>query len=118
MSDIADRVKKIVVEHLGVEEDKVMEVAIESGAEDVETDEDGSVSVITAPEDFLAVKDALTAAGLEPEVAEVTMLAQNYTDVDGDTADKVLRLVDILEDLDDVTSVYTNANLPEPEEED
>lgn len=97
----------------GVEEDAVMEIAIESGAEDVESDDDGSVTVVTAPEDFLTVKDALEEGGLAPDLAEVTMLAQTYTDIDAETAEKVQRLVDMLEDLDDVTNVYTNANYPE-----
>ena len=97
----------------GVDEDTVMELAIESGAEDVETEDDGSISVVTEPEDFISVRDALTEGGCEPAAAEVTMLAQNYTDLDGDTAEKVIRLIDALEDLDDVTNVYTNASFPD-----
>ena len=90
-----------------------MEIAIESGAEDVETDDDGSISVSTTAEDYLAVKDALVAGGLEPAASEVAMIPQNYSELDLDTGEKVLRLVDALEDLDDVTNVYTNADFPE-----
>lgn len=97
----------------GSSEDDVMEIAIESGAEDVETDDDGVIAVTTSPEDYLAVKDALVAGGLEPAAGEVTMLAQIATDLDMDMGEKVLQLVDALEDLDDVTNVYTNANFPE-----
>jgi len=97
----------------GSSEDDVMEIAIESGAEDVETDDEGMIAVTTSPEDYLAVKDALVAGGLEPAAGEVTMLAQIATDLDIDMGEKVLQLVDALEDLDDVTNVYTNANFPE-----
>lgn len=94
----------------GVNEDDVIEVAIESGAEDVETDEDGSIEVVTAPEDFLTVKDALAESGLEPAAAEIAMVARTYTELDDDTGAKVANLIDALEDLDDVTGVYTNAS--------
>lgn len=97
----------------GCDEDGIMEIAIESGAEDVETDEEGSVEVITLPEDYLHVKDALIEGGFEPEAAGISMVPQNYSDLDTDTAEKVLRLLDQLEDLDDVTNVYTNANFPD-----
>ena len=97
----------------GAGEDEVMEIAIESGAEDVVTDDDGSIEVVTVPEDYLSVKDALTAGGLEPDAFEVAMVPQTYSDLDADTGGKVLRLLDALEDLDDVTNVYTNANFPE-----
>ncbi len=97
----------------GTDEDAVVEIAIEVGAEDVLADEDGGVEVITAPDDFLKVKDALIDRGFEPDQAELSMVPQNYSDVDGDTADKVLGLLNQLEDLDDVTSVYTNANFPD-----
>ncbi|QNK73080.1 YebC/PmpR family DNA-binding transcriptional regulator [Variovorax sp. PAMC28562] len=97
----------------GTDEDKVMEVALEAGAEDVVTGEDGAIEVLSAVGDFEAVKNALDAAGLMPEVAEVTMRAENTVDVTGDDAAKMQRLLDILEDLDDVQEVYHNAALSE-----
>jgi len=97
----------------GTDEDKVMEVALEAGAEDVLTDDDGAIEVITAPGDFEAVKNALEAAGLKPEVAEVTMRAENTIDVTGEDAAKMQKLLDVLEDLDDVQEVYHNASLSE-----
>jgi YebC/PmpR family DNA-binding regulatory protein len=97
----------------GTSEDKVMEVALEAGAEDVVTDEDGAVEVLTAPGDFEAVRDALEAAGLKPEVAEVTMRAENTIDLAGEDAAKMQKLLDALEDLDDVQDVYHNAALSE-----
>ena len=96
----------------GVSEDDVMEVAIDSGAEDVVTDEDGGIEVVTSPEEYLAVKDALVEAGQAPDASEVAMVPQVLSDLDADTGEKVLRLLDALEDLDDVTNVYTNANFP------
>jgi len=107
-----DRKGQILFEP-GTNEDDVIEIAIESGAEDVETDDDGSISVSTTAEEYLAVKDALVAGGLEPAASEVAMIPQNYSELDVDTGEKVLRLVDALEDLDDVTNVYTNADFPE-----
>ncbi len=95
----------------GTDEDKVMEVALESGAEDVITDEEGAIEVLTAPNDFEAVKNALEAAGLTPEVAEVTMRAENTIGLDGEDAERMQKLLDILEDLDDVQNVYHNADL-------
>ena len=95
----------------GTSEDKVMEVALEAGAEDVITDDDGAIEVLTAPSDFEAVKNALSAAGLSPEVAEVTMRAENTIALDGDDAAKMQKLLDVLEDLDDVQEVYHNAEL-------
>ncbi|OUM01868.1 YebC/PmpR family DNA-binding transcriptional regulator [Variovorax sp. JS1663] len=97
----------------GTSEDKVMEVALEAGAEDVVTDEDGAIEVLTAPGDFEAVRDALEAAGLKPEVAEVTMRAENTIDLAGEDAAKMQKLLDALEDLDDVQDVYHNAALSE-----
>lgn len=95
----------------GTSEDKVMEVALEAGAEDVITDEDGAIEVLTAVGDFEAVKNALEAAGLKPEVAEVTMRAENTIDIAGEDAAKMQKLLDALEDLDDVQDVYHNASL-------
>ena len=99
----------------GTNEDKVMEVALEAGAEDVVTDDDGAIEVITAVGDFEAIKNALEAAGLKPEVAEVTMRAENTIDVTGEDAAKMQRLLDVIEDLDDVQAVYHNALLSESE---
>jgi len=97
----------------GTDEDKVMEVALEAGAEDVITDDDGAIEVLTPVADFEAVKNALEAAGLKPEVAEVTMRAENPIDVTGEDAAKMQKLLDVLEDLDDVQDVYHNASLSE-----
>ena len=95
----------------GTDEDKVMEVALEAGAEDVITDEDGAIEVLTAYTDFEKVKLALDAAGLKPEVAEVTMRAENTIELDGEDAEKMQKLLDVLEDLDDVQEVFHNAAL-------
>ena len=95
----------------GASEDQVMEVALEAGAEDVITDEEGAIEVLTAPADFEAVKNALEAAGLKPEVAEVTMRAENTIELQGDDAERMQKLLDVLEDLDDVQDVYHNADL-------
>jgi len=93
----------------GASEDKVMEVALEAGAEDVLTDDDGSIEVLTAPGDFEKVKDALDAAGLKPEVAEVTMRPENTVELAGEDAARMQKLLDALEDLDDVQDVFHNA---------
>ena len=95
----------------GTSEDKVMEVALEAGAEDVITGDDGAIEVITAPGDFEAVKNALEAAGLQPEIAEVTMRAENTIALSGEDAARMQKLLDALEDLDDVQNVYHNAEL-------
>lgn len=97
----------------GTDEDKVMEVALEAGAEDVVTDDDGAIEVITAVADFEAVKNALEAAGLKPDAAEVTMRAENTVDVTGEDAARMQKLLDVLEDLDDVQDVFHNASLSE-----
>jgi len=96
-------------------EDAVLEAAIDAGVEDVDVADDGTVEVTTSPEDFARVKDALAAAGFEAEAADVAMIPQTYTDLDDDQSEKVLRLLDLLEDLDDVTNLYTNANFPDEE---
>jgi YebC/PmpR family DNA-binding regulatory protein len=95
----------------GTSEDQVMEVALEAGAEDVITDDDGAIEVLTAYTDFEAVKNALEAAGLKPEVAEVTMRSESSIELSGDDAARMQKLLDILEDLDDVQEVFHNANL-------
>jgi YebC/PmpR family DNA-binding regulatory protein len=97
----------------GTSEDKVMEVALEAGAEDVLSDDDGAIEVLTAVGDFEAVKNALEAAGLKPEVAEVTMRAENTIELAGEEAARMQKLLDVLEDLDDVQDVYHNAALSE-----
>jgi len=95
----------------GVSEDKVMEVALEAGAEDVLTHEDGSIEVLSTPTDFEAVKTALEGAGLQAEMTEVTMRAENTIELTGDDAARMQKLLDVLEDLDDVQEVYHNAEL-------
>jgi YebC/PmpR family DNA-binding regulatory protein len=95
----------------GTSEDKVMEVALEAGAEDVITDEDGAIEVLTAPGDFEAVKQALVDAGLTPDVADITMRPENTIELTGDDAAKMQKILDVLEDLDDVQEVYHNAAL-------
>ena len=95
----------------GASEDKVMEVALEAGADDVITDADGAIEVLTDPGAFEAVRDALAAAGLTPELAEVTMRAENTIELAGEDAQKMQKLLDVLEDLDDVQNVYHNANV-------
>jgi transcriptional/translational regulatory protein YebC/TACO1 len=97
----------------GTSEDKVMEVALEAGAEDVVADDDGAIEVLTAVGDFEAVKNALEAAGLKPEVAEVTMRAENTIELSGEDAARMQKLLDVIEDLDDVQDVYHNAALSE-----
>jgi YebC/PmpR family DNA-binding regulatory protein len=95
----------------GVSEDKVMELALDAGADDVITDEDGAIEVLTPYTDFEKVKHALEAAGLTAEVAEVTMRAENTIELSGDDALKMQKLLDILEDLDDTQDVFHNAAL-------
>lgn len=95
----------------GTDEEKVMEVALEAGADDVMSDDDGAIEVLTAPGSFEAVKNALQAAGLTPEVAEVTMRAQNTVALTGEDAQRMQKLLDMLEDHDDVQNVYHNAEL-------
>lgn len=95
----------------GTSEDKVMEVALEAGADDVITDADGAIEVLTSPTEFEAVKNALEAAGLMPEIAEVTMRAENTVELTGDDAARMQKLLDVLEDLDDVQGVFHNAEI-------
>jgi len=93
----------------GTSEDKVMEAAIDAGAEDVVRNEDGSVEVLCAPADFAAVREALEKAGLKPELAEITMKATTEAQLGGDEAARLRQLLDALENLDDVQNVYTTA---------
>ena len=95
----------------GTNEDKVMEVALEAGADDVVTDDDGAIEVLTAPAEFEAVKNALVAAGLTPDAADVTMRPDVTIELTGDDAARMQKLLDILEDLDDVQDVFHNAAL-------
>ena len=95
----------------GTNEDKVMEVALEAGADDVVTDEEGAIEVLTAPTEFEAVKNALQAAGLEPAEAGVTMRPDLTIELTGDDAERMQKLLDVLEDLDDVQEVFHNAAL-------
>ena len=93
----------------GTDEDKVMELALEAGADDVVTDDDGVIEVLTAPSEFEAVKNALEAAGLEPAEAGVTMRPDVTIELSGDDAERMQKLLDVLEDLDDVQEVFHNA---------
>lgn len=95
----------------GSDEDQVMEAALEAGAEDVLINDDGSIDVVTAPEEFSAVCDALNAAGLDTSVSEVTYNASTQAELDLETAQKLQRMIDTLEDLDDVQEVYSNADI-------
>lgn len=96
----------------GSDADKIMDIALERGAEDIIVNDDKSVDVITAPDQFMPIKDALTKAGFHPASAEVTMLAATDVPInDKDTAESVVGLLDTLEDLDDVQSVYSNADI-------
>ncbi|QXZ11168.1 YebC/PmpR family DNA-binding transcriptional regulator [Comamonas sp. Y33R10-2] len=95
----------------GTDEEKVMNAALEAGAEDVITDDEGGMEVLTAPADFEAVRDALQAAGLTPDMAEVTMRPENTIALEGDDAARMQKLLDMIEDLDDVQDVYHNADL-------
>ena len=95
----------------GIDSDHAIEVAIEHGAEEVDTADDGSVSIETSPENFLAVKTGLEQAGFKISFAEISMVASLEVELDGETSTKVVKLIDMLEDLDDVQEVYTNADL-------
>ena len=96
----------------GASEEKIMEAALEGGAEDIVTGDDGSIEVLTDPDAFHDVKDALVSAGLEPDDAEVTMRAATTVELDEDGGRKVLNVLDVLEDLDDTQNVYSNADIP------
>ena len=98
---------------VGADEEQVMEAALEAGADDVLTNDDSSIDVLTQPDQFIAIKEAMVAAGLEPEQAEVTMRAAVTTALDLDDAEKMIRLLERLEDLDDVQNVYSNADISE-----
>ena len=95
----------------GTDEEKVMEIALEAGADDVISDDEGGIEVLTAPGDFEAVRDALQAAGFTADMAEVTMRPENTIALEGDDAARMQKLLDMIEDLDDVQDVYHNAEL-------
>ncbi|MBX2836910.1 MAG: YebC/PmpR family DNA-binding transcriptional regulator [Gammaproteobacteria bacterium] len=96
----------------GSDEDTLMEAALDAGAEDVVSDDDGSVEVITDEQSFVDVKEAMVAKGLEPEHSEVTMRASTEVALDAEQGEKLLKLIDALEDIDDVQNVYSNADIP------
>ena len=96
-----------------IDEDALMEVALEAGADDLVNNDDGSVDILTPWEDFMQIKDAIKAAGFAPANAEVTMLPATTVELDQDGAETILGLIDMLEDLDDVQNVYTNADIPQ-----
>ncbi len=100
----------------GTPEDKLMDAALEAGADDVLTDDDGAIEVLTSPGQFEAVKNALEAAGFKPEVAEVTMRADNTIELSADESARMQKLLDVLEDMDDTQNVFHNAALSEASE--
>lgn len=100
------------------DEDALMEAALEAGADDVVTNEDGSIDVFTTATEFLDVKDSLIAAGFAPEHAEIAMIPSTTAELDEEGGRKILRLLDTLEDLDDVQNVYHNASIPDAAMED
>ena len=97
----------------GTDEARLIDAAIEAGADDVEANEDGSIEVTTPPNEYLAVKESLEAAGFSAEFGQVTMKAENETELSGDEAVRMQKLIDALENLDDVQEVYTNVSLDE-----
>lgn len=103
--------KKGVLTFVGADEDALMDAALEAGADDVVTEEDGTIEVYTIPNDFGTVLDGLEAAGFKPESAEVTMIPSTEAELDAETAPKLMRLIDMLEDLDDVQEVYHNGSI-------
>ncbi|MBO4534915.1 MAG: YebC/PmpR family DNA-binding transcriptional regulator [Clostridia bacterium] len=116
VSYMFDKKGIILVDGKGLDEDDLMMMALDAGADDVVSDE-GVYEIVTNPQDFCAVREALEAKGLTLISAEVEMVPQNTVDVDEETARKVIKLIDMLEDDDDVQNVWHNANLPEEDEE-
>ena len=100
---------QLLLESSGAEE-SIMDIAIEAGAEDVDSAEDGSVEVITSPEDFQEIKEMFLQAGFKTIMAEIAMLPQTYTDLTVENSNKLLILLELLEDIDDVANIYTNGN--------
>ncbi|MGR6750235.1 YebC/PmpR family DNA-binding transcriptional regulator [Aeromonas veronii] len=103
--------KKGLLTFVGVDEDALMDAALEAGADDVVTEEDGTIEVYTTPNDFGTVLDGLDAAGFKAQSAEVTMIPSTEAELDAETAPKLMRLIDMLEDLDDVQEVYHNGSI-------
>ncbi len=97
----------------GCDEDAIMAAAIESGAEDIVVDDDNSIEVLTDPADFEAVRDAMREAGFAPEIAELTMRASTHSELALQEAGSMIKMLDMLEDLDDVQNVYSNADISE-----
>ncbi len=97
----------------GTDEDKLTEAALEADADDVVVNDDGSIDILTTPEQYQAVVEAMNSAGLLPVASEVTMRAETLTEVDAETGGKLMRMIDALEDLDDVSEVYSNADIPD-----
>lgn len=95
------------------DEEQIMEAALEAGAEDVVTNDDGSIDIMTTPEAFSDVNDAIVASGLNPDNAEVTFSASTMAELDPESAETLMKMIDHLEDLDDVQDVYTNADISE-----
>lgn len=95
------------------DEERALEIALEAGAEDIAVSEDGSFDVVTSPESYLNVKQALQSAGLEPEAGEVAMVPSTWVALDAEEAERILKLIEMLEDLDDVQNVYHNAEIPD-----
>lgn len=107
-------------EHVGIlayppgsDEEQVMDAAVDAGAHDVLVDEDHSIEVLTGPAEFESVRDAMRAAGHDPDDAELTMRASNNTELDLQAASSMIKMIEMLEDLDDVQSVYSNADIPD-----
>ena len=105
-----------VSKETGVEEDDLMMVALEAGAEDIKNEEEG-FEIVTTPDTFDAVEKALADAGIEVEMAEITMIPDTMAELSAEDAERVQKMLDVLEDLDDVQDVYHNADLPEDDEE-
>jgi len=102
-----------VMTFAGADEDSLLEAAMEAGAEDIVTDDDDTTEVLATPDEFVTVRDALVAAGFEPTHAEVTMRATTEVSLDEDDGRTLLKMLDALEDLDDVQNVYANGDIPE-----
>src|SRR5439155_27084821 len=103
-----------VVDKAAKPEDELFEIAIEAGADDLRDDED-NFEIITSPENFDGVQSAIKSAGIEPQVAEVSMVPQNYVKLEGNNAQQMLRLIETIEDHDDVQKVYANFDIDEAE---
>ena len=97
----------------GIDEDAVMETAIEAGADDVVVDDDGTIEVLTAPGDFEAVQQSLNGAGLTPDMSEISMRSSLATELDAGGAESMIKMLEALEDLDDVQNVFSNAEIPD-----